>query len=114
VRVSERSGGRRIVIVPPWFLSQSVRRQVEALIPNHYFRRMSVYFEKYGCIRCKRKFVVYCGCGLCEGCMGLVGDRLKRIDRKLESERGPDPRAPLKSLLLRRETARRLLADFRK
>lgn len=114
MRVSERSRGRRLEIFPPWFLSRHVRKQVEALVPSYYHRRMRIYFEKHGCIRCNRNLAAYAGCGLCKRCIDLIGDRLKRIDQELASQPQPDPRAPLKSLLHRRETARRLLADFRK
>ena len=114
MRVNERTGGRRLEVFPPWFVSREVRRQVEALVPNHYHRRMRLYFDQYGCVRCSKKLVIYAGCGLCKGCIELIGDRLKRIDKKLVLQRGSDPRAPLQCLLRRREAARRLLADFRK
>lgn len=114
MRVRERSHGRRLEIFPPWFISREVRKQVGALVPSYYHRRMRVYFEKYGCIRCNQKLVIYAGCGLCAGCIELVGDRLKRIDAKLTKGGGPDPKGPMKPLLYRRETARRLLADFRR
>jgi len=113
VRVNERSGGRRLVVFPPWLLTAKVRRQVEALVPSYYFRRLRMYFDRFGCVRCERKLVRYAGSGLCEHCMELLRTRLERIDEKMAAVKGPDRRAPVKAFLRRRETARALLADFR-
>jgi hypothetical protein len=113
LRVTERSGGRRLILIPPWFLSGSVRRQVEALLPGYYHKRFRLYFDRYGCVRCSRKRVLYAGSGLCVHCIGLVSDRLKRLDAKLKRMVGVDPWAGNRAFLRRRRTARELLADFR-
>lgn len=113
MRVNEKSHGRRLTIFPPWLVTKDIRRQVNEVLPPHYYRRLRIYFEKYGCIRCAAKSVSYSGSGLCRGCMGLVSDRLERIDAKLNVEHRPDSLASTKAFLRRRETARRLLADFR-
>lgn len=113
MRVSERTGGRRLTLAPPWFLSRSVQRQVEALLPSYYHKRFRLYFGRYGCVRCNRKNVRHAGNGLCEHCIGLIGDRLKRLDAKLKDAIGSDPRAGNEAFLRRRRTARELLADFR-
>ena len=113
MRVSERSGGRRLHIFPPWFVTKEIRRQVEAIMPNRYYHRLRAYFDKYGCIRCSGKSKMYAGSGLCTDCLGLISDRLERIDKKLNKDHA-DPLAPSKAFLRRRETARRLLSDFRK
>jgi hypothetical protein len=39
MRITERRGGRRIEVVPPWFLSREQIRQVAALLPPHYHKR---------------------------------------------------------------------------
>ena len=113
MRVSERSGGRRLILIPPWFLSGSVKREVEALLPGYYHKRFRLYFDRYGCVRCSRKRVLYAGSGLCVHCIGLIGDRLKRLDAKLKGVAASDPRAGNQAFLRRRRTARELLADFR-
>src|SRR5271157_1480133 len=113
MRVTERRGGRRLEILPPWFLSREQLRQVEALLPSHYYKRFRVYFDRYGCIRCNRKRVLYGGNGLCLHCIGLVSDRMERVDAKLNSSGLFDPKGPTKAFLRRRQTARELLADFR-
>ena len=113
MRVSEQRGGRRLEIVPPWFLSRELLKQVEALLPSHYQRRFRIYFDKYGCIRCRRKRVLYGGNGLCLPCIGLVSDRMDRIDAKLRNAGLLDPKGPAKAFLRRRQSARDLLADFR-
>lgn len=114
MRISERKGGRRLTVFPLWFLSRALIRQVEALLPSHYHRRFRLYFDRYGCVRCNRKKVFYGANGLCVSCVGLVSDRLKRLDGKLTKMCGSDPRGPTKAFLYRRQIARELLADFRK
>jgi hypothetical protein len=113
MRVSERSGGRRLILIPPWFLSDSVKKQVEAIVPGYYHKRFRLYFDRYGCVRCSRKKVLYAGSGLCVRCIGLIGDRLKRLDAKLRSMVSVEPKAGNQAFLRRRRTARELLADFR-
>ena len=114
MRISERSKGRRLVIFPPWFMSRSVIRQVEVLLPSYYHRRLRHYYDRYGCIRCNSKKGLYGGNGLCLHCIGLVGDRLKRLDEKLLKSTQDDSLEPSKVFLRRRESARELLADFRR
>jgi hypothetical protein len=113
MRITERVGGRRLVLFPPWFLSKGVKMQIEALVPPYYHKRFRLYFDRYGCVRCSRKRVLYAGCGLCLPCLGLISDRLKRLDGRLKSLIGPDPRVSNVAFLRRRRVARELLADFR-
>jgi hypothetical protein len=102
----------RARIFPPWFLSRAVLREIELLVPAEYHRRFRAYFDRHGCVRCERREVPY-GCnGLCLACVGLVSDRLKRIDKKME-KRQLDREVEDRGLLRRRELARELLADFR-
>lgn len=70
---------------PPWFLTKEVMRKVEALLPYYYHTRFRFYFDRYGCVRCGKKDVEYCGCGLCLPCNGLINDRLKRTDQAMEA-----------------------------
>jgi hypothetical protein len=113
MRISERSGGRRLTVFPTWFLTEDLKRKVDSILPYYYRKRFRVYFERYGCVRCSRNKVAYGGNGLCLPCLGLVDDRLKRIDRKLQKIHKPESPVPSGSFLRRRRTARELLADFR-
>lgn len=113
MRVSERTKGRRLTLFPPWFVSKAMIKQVEAILPSYYHQRLRRYFDRYGCIRCNRRKAMYGGNGLCLLCIGLVGDRLKRIDAKLLRSLAVDPMEPSKGFLRKRESARELLADFR-
>jgi hypothetical protein len=113
VRVSERSGGRRVEVSPVWFLNEGVKRQIDRILPSYYRRRFRVYFDRFGCVRCDRKKTLYGGNGLCLKCLGLVSDRLDRIDARLKKTQEPEERTPTKAFLRRRRTARELLADFR-
>lgn len=101
----------RTRIFPPWFLSRAALQQIELLVPPEYHRRFRTYFDRYGCVRCDKKNVLY-GCnGLCLACVGLISDRLKRIDQKMKRQQ-PADEATDRGLLRRRELACELLSDF--
>lgn len=114
MRISERSGGRRLEVFPVWFLTEDIKRQIDRVLPSYYRRRFRFYFDRYGCVRCNRKNVLYGGNGLCLPCLGLVGDRLKRIDGRLRQTQEQPEGRPTQAFLRRRRAARELLADFRK
>jgi hypothetical protein len=113
MRISERSGGRRLTVFPTWFLTKALKRKVDSVLPYHYRKRFRVYFNRYGCVRCNRKKALYGGNGLCMHCLGLVSDRLKLIDRKLQKREKRENPIKLGALLRRSQVARELLADFR-
>ncbi len=99
-------------IFPPWFLSRSVLKQVQRLLPNIYHKRLFAYFQRYGCMRCNGKRVLYCSNGLCRRCAGLLIARLRRCDRAMEREYR-DTMTPLSGRLVTRvTTARELLSDL--
>lgn len=95
----------------PWFVSREIYKQMYSLLPKIYFRRLSTYFRRYGCLRCSKRFVLYGGSGLCKRCLGLVSDRLKICDRILE-RRHASHSHKAKRYLHRATTARALLADL--
>jgi hypothetical protein len=97
----------------PWFLNESTAQRVQLLLTPAYHKRMRVYFDKYVCIRCQRKLVPYCCNGLCLAYVGLIAHRLKRIDKKLKLELGSASPRGVTDFLMRRESARTLLADLR-
>lgn len=98
---------------PPWFLSKPTMRKIEALLPYYYHLRFRIYFDRYGCVRCGKKNVVYCCCGLCIPCNGLINDRLKATDRTMKKRFGKGTGQPCSAFLRKMKTARELLADFR-
>ncbi len=99
-------------IFPPWFLSRSVLKQVQQLLPNIYHKRLFAYFQRYGCMRCNGRGVLYCCNGLCRQCTHLLIARLRRCDRAMEREYR-DTMTPLSDRLVTRvTTARELLSDL--
>src|SRR5579871_847566 len=96
----------------PWFVSRETYNQMYSLLPKIYFRRLSTYFKRYGCMRCGRRLVKYGANGLCKPCLGLVSDRLKICDRALERRYRPYFRKADR-YLQRAKTARELLSDLK-
>jgi|SRR5579859_5190665 len=108
-----KHNARAIHFFPPWFLTKETMRKIEALLPYHYHMRFRFYFDRYGCVRCGKKDVEYCCCGLCLTCNGLINDRLKRSDQVMKRRYGTNNELPCKAFLKRLNSARDLLADFR-
>ena len=103
----------KLSVFPPWFLTRETMRKIEALLPYFYHTRFRFYFDRYGCIRCSRKNVVYCASGLCLSCQGLINDRLRRTDQAMKRRYGSSPDVPCKRFMKRWSSARELLADIR-
>jgi len=109
----KRSAPQKLKIFLPWFLNKELLRRIEELLPYYYHARFRLYFNRYGCMRCSKKNVMY-GCnGLCPKCLALISDRLKRSDRAMKRRYGVDPASAPHALLRRMMSARELLADFR-
>jgi hypothetical protein len=72
-----------------------------------------MYFEKYGCIACRRKNASYASHGLCRACSGLIGDRLRRTDAKMQKRLAKNDDGAARIFLRRLESAKRLLGDLR-
>ena len=98
-------------ILPPFFLTRSLRKSIERLLPPGHHQRLRRYFDIHGCLRCSCNDLVYGGNGFCRLCLRMLGKRLLNIDaelRKKLSEARPD----LEDAYLRPyRSARQLLAD---
>jgi hypothetical protein len=122
MKSNPRPIARSVVLLPfekqkaqplsPFFLTNQVRRNIERVLPPGYHRRMSLYFECYGCIGCKRKDVLYVCNGLCRPCLKRITKRLQKIDRKLESESHTFKDDRDEAYLLRFRSAREMLSDL--
>ena len=96
----------------PWFVSKKTYERMYRLLPKIYFRRLSTYFRRYGCLRCGKRLVRYGANGLCKPCLGLVSDRLKICDRVLKRRYAKVFRKADR-YLRRARTARELLSDLK-
>ena len=64
-------------LFPPWFVPMEVFKQFQRMLPAYYHQRFRLYFDRFGCICCKRKRVLYCCSGLCISCSSLINERLR-------------------------------------
>jgi hypothetical protein len=109
----KRTTPPKLKIFLPWFLNKELLRRIEELLPYYYHARFRIYFNRYGCMRCSKKTVMY-GCnGLCLKCLALISDRLKRSDRAMQRKYGVKAASAPHALLKRMMSARELLADLR-
>jgi hypothetical protein len=104
---------KRLRFFPPWFVSRDVYEQMQELLPSLYHHRFRFYFDRYGCIRCKRKNIMYGCSGLCVECLPLIEGRLKQIDKEMRRIHDSSKNPPAQRFLAGREKARELLADLR-
>lgn len=98
--------------LPPMFLTRSLRRSIDRILPVEHYRRLRGYFDKYGCLRCARSRVIYGANGFCSSCIGHLEKRMRKIDKELQAKY-PDPRPKLEEEYLRPyNSARELLSDL--
>jgi hypothetical protein len=104
---------RHLQSVPPLFLTKKLRKSIERLLPIEHHQRLRQYFDIYGCLHCSRRAVVYGANGFCRLCISMIGKRIRKIDKELQS-RKPVPPPKLEEIYLRSyNRARQLLADLR-
>lgn len=98
--------------LPPLFLTRKLRKSMERLLPTEHHQRLRLYFDTYGCLHCRHKKVIYGGNGFCRLCLGAIGKRLRKVDKKLRTKFS-DPSPDLQKEYLRPySSARHLLADL--
>ncbi len=97
----------------PWFLSSALRIRVRKMVPRYYHFRLRLYYQRYGCISCKRKDKVYGSNGLCKDCERLISDRLRYADARLKRQFEREQDGAAKIFLRRLESAKQLLADLK-
>jgi hypothetical protein len=97
----------------PWFLTKAMRTRVEKLLPRYYHLRLRMYYKQYGCISCRKKTLLYGANALCKNCYAVVGDRLRRTDRRLQVRVGHEQDGVAEAFLRRLESAKDLLADLK-
>jgi hypothetical protein len=98
------------LILQPWFLPKRVARNVWALVPPDYRKRLHDYFDDYGCMRCNRLDVAYRSNAMCDKCMMLVYHRLQQSINRRSADR--PPRGYGRELVRKAALARKLLSEF--
>jgi hypothetical protein len=64
------------LFLQPWFVSRSVYQKMRRLLPSSQLKKLSYYFEDYGCIRCEKKTALYGHNGFCHQCAVVVASRI--------------------------------------
>lgn len=99
-------------ILPPVFLTRTVRKTIERLLPAGHHQRLRSYFDTYGCLRCSCNDLVYGGNGFCRLCLRMLGKRLLKIDAELRKRFSEIPTQLEEEYLRPYRSARKLLADL--
>ena len=98
--------------LPPLFVTLKLRRSIERLLPEGHHRRLHLYFDTYGCLRCLRTRVLYGANGFCCYCLRTIEKRLRKIDKELQARAADPPPDPDRAYLRPYDSARQLLADL--
>ena len=69
--------------LPPIFLTVKLRKAIERLLPDEHYKRLRLHFDIYGCLRCRRKAMIYGANGFCKPCLRTIEIRLRKVDCKL-------------------------------
>jgi hypothetical protein len=70
------------LVLQPWFVPEEICRAIQKLIPQLHIKKMRYYFDDHGCIRCRRKKVLYGGNGFCDRCLQRLMYRVIQSLRK--------------------------------
>jgi hypothetical protein len=99
---------------PASFLPKKVVAAIFRIVPRCYWRRMSYFYQDYGCLRCCRRDQPYGGSGLCANCAWRVRYRVKKSleKREITDEVTTKPVPEERMYTFRRRKARQLLAGF--
>jgi hypothetical protein len=60
------------VFLQPWFLPRETAFAVKRIVPPEHRHKLKFFFDDYGCMRCRKRRVVYGSNGLCKSCMQEV------------------------------------------
>jgi hypothetical protein len=101
------------VILQPWFLPRSATDAVMKLLPPHYLKKMRDCFDRFGCMKCERKGIIYGGNGLCVPCHRRFALRLRRCAKRRAKENEKDAVSnSLDQFTMNAQIARDLLSDL--
>lgn len=97
------------LFLQPWFLPRRNECAMRVLMPPHYRRRMSAFFEDYGCMICGT-YDGYFANGMCHNCNRKVRAKLRKcLKRRMKDL----PNNKVSSTLERQKgLAKRLLSRF--
>ncbi len=82
-RVSEALSQRDAALFEPHFRSSRVSHEIRRHQTVSEQRRWPAYFDRWGCLACRRTKAVHAGNGYCERCRLRISQRLKAIEREL-------------------------------
>lgn len=100
-------------LLPPFFVTKSLRKSIERLLPAGHHQRLRLYFDTYGCLRCSCNDLIYGGNGFCAPCLNMLQKRLRKVDAELRERLSETPPDDMQEAYLRPyRSARKLLADL--
>lgn len=101
------------IILQPWFVPRSTFLTIARLVPREYHLRMRDFFNRYGCMRCRRRTRPYCSNAMCSQCHSEVGRRLRRCwNRRLKKLNEQARKHEIKNIVANAKTAHDLLRDL--
>ena len=78
-----RGEGHPDLTLEPFFRSREEVRLIRLLQSTSSLHRFSVFFERHGCLRCRRRDVRHMSNGLCEPCRRWFYYEIRKIEKEL-------------------------------
>ncbi len=112
-RVSEALSRRDDALFEPYFRPKRVADEIRRHQSVSEQRKWAMYFEKWGCIVCRRKKAMHAGNGYCSKCRIRIVSRLKTIEREQTKQyAAAGGEAQVEQITSRVRDAERLLGEM--
>jgi len=78
-KVAEIMAERDAIVFEPFFRSRQVAYELKRLQTVSEQRKFTIYFERYGCLKCETRNTIHAGNGMCGNCHSRAFYRLTQI-----------------------------------
>jgi hypothetical protein len=101
------------LIFQPWFVPRATFQTIAGLLPREWALRMHDYYDRFGCMYCRRRTYPYGSNGMCKKCVCIVSHRIHDCwDRRLKAFNKQAERSDVRRIVSNVRTARDLLQDL--
>jgi hypothetical protein len=108
-RVAEALADKEQSLLEPWFNSRKVTEEILRLQGVFHRRKFALYYEKWGCIICRKKRTRHGSLGMCQTCHIRIVQRMRRIEQDYAKAHPDEFEQQIKQMTLKVRSAEELL-----
>lgn len=75
---------KELQLLEPWFRSRQESNEIRRTKTMPELRKWPAYYDRWGCLCCKKKKTPHCALGFCQACYLRVSQRIKEILEDME------------------------------